>query len=201
MIQTKLPQDYYPTQDIVDKIILDDQGKFKIDKNAQAMIKLAKETGQDDILALLLKKNSSHPQKDHSFHYLPYHADSNFERTSLGEIEILTFPEINDLGLEVYYNGDRDMTEFKIECYKHINSVGHYIVMYTPDFIIIQRKDNKIYKIIIVETKSEAYANDVSFKAKKAFVENEFLNKNNDISKYKRFEYLYLKDILPENEL
>ena len=72
--------------------------------------------------------------------------------------------------------------------------------MYTPDFLIIQRKDNKIYKVIIVETKGEGYANDISFKAKKAFVENEFLHKNNDISKYKRFEYLYLEDTLSENE-
>lgn len=197
-IQTKSPEDYYPMQDVADKIVLDDQGKFKIDKNAQAMIKLAKETGQDDVLALLLKKNSSHPQKDHSFHYLPYHTDSNFEITFLDEV--LTFPEINDLGLEVYYNGDRAMTEFKIKCYKYSNNIWNYIGMYTPDFLIIQRKDNKIYKVIIVETKGEGYANDISFKAKKAFVENEFLHKNNDISKYKRFEYLYLEDTLSENE-
>ena len=105
---------YCPDQETVEKIILDDQGKLKLDKKAQAMMDLAQELGQEDILASLRKKFTSHPQKDRSFHYLPYHTDSPFEQDFLNEV--LTFPEVEGLGLEVYYNGDRALTEFKMVC-------------------------------------------------------------------------------------
>ena len=38
------------------------------------------------IAATLRKQNSSHPQKDRSFHYLPYHTDSPFEQDFLNEV-------------------------------------------------------------------------------------------------------------------
>lgn len=195
-VETERPQDYYPDQEMVRKIVLDDQGKLKLDKNTQTMMKLAQEIGQEDVLTMLRKKYSSHPQKDRSFHYLPYHTDSGFEQIFLREV--LTFPEIERLGLEVYYNGDRSMTEFKIKCYKRSAGAWQYVGMYTPDFLILQRKDGKIHKAMIAETKGEAYANDPKFKDKKAFVETEFLRQNNAAFGYARFEYLYLKDTLPE---
>lgn len=197
-VETERPQDYYPDQETVQKIVLDDQGKLKLDKKAQAMMELAQEMGQEDVLTMLRKKYSSHPQKDRSFHYLPYHTDSGFEQIFLREV--LTFPEIERLGLEVYYNGDRAMTEFKIKCYKRSASAWQYVGMYTPDFLILQRKDGKIHKAMIAETKGEAYANDPKFKDKKAFVETEFLRQNNAAFGYARFEYLYLEDTLPERD-
>ena len=59
--------------------------------------------------------------------------------------EVLSFDEIENLGLEVYYNGDRAMTEFKIKCYKKNGSKWSYVGIYTPDFLIIKRKDGKIH--------------------------------------------------------
>ena len=197
-IGTEQPQDYYPPQETVQKIVLDDQGKLKLDKNAQAMMELAQELGQEDVLIMLRKKYSSHPQKDHSFHYLPYHTDSNFEQIFLREV--LTFPEIEQLGLEVYYNGDRAMTEFKVKCYKQSAGVWQYVGMYTPDFLILQRKEGKIHKVMIAETKGEAYANDKKFKDKKKFTETEFLRQNNAAFGYDRFEYLYLEDTMSEKD-
>ena len=129
---------------------------------------------------------------------VPYHTDSGFEQIFLREV--LTFPEIERLGLEVYYNGDRSMTEFKIKCYKRSGNAWQYVGMYTPDFLILQRKDGKIHKAMIAETKGEAYANDPKFKDKKAFVETEFLRQNNAAFGYARFEYLYLEDTLPERD-
>ena len=198
VIETEHPQDYYPDQETIQKIVLDDQGKLKLDKKAQAMMELAQEMGQEDVLTMLRKKYSSHPQKDRSFHYLPYHTDSGFEQVFLREV--LTFPEIEHLGLEVYYNGDRAMTEFKIKCYKRSAGTWQYVGMYTPDCLILQRKDGKIHKAMIAETKGEAYANDPKFKDKKAFVETEFLRQNNAAFGYARFEYLYLEDTLPERD-
>lgn len=189
---------YCPDQETVEKIILDDQGKLKLDKKAQAMMDLAQELGQEDILASLRKKFTSHPQKDRSFHYLPYHTDSSFEQDFLNEV--LTFPEVEGLGLEVYYNGDRALTEFKIKCYRRSGSRLEYVGLYTPDFLILQRKDGVIHKVLIAETKGKIYASDPKFKDKRTFMETEFLRQNNAAFGYERFEYLYLEDSMPERE-
>lgn len=197
-VYTDKPNDYYPAQSVVENIIKDDKGKLKIDAKTQQMIKLADETGQTDIADMLKAQNTSHKNKDRSFHYLPYRTDSGFEQTFLKEV--LSFDEIENLGLEVYYNGDRAMTEFKIRCYKKNGSKWSYVGIYTPDFLIIKRKDGKIHKIIVVETKGEIYAKDPTFKDKKAFMETEFSNQNNTAFGYERFDYLYLEDTLPDKE-
>ena len=110
------------------------------------------------------------------------------------------FDEIERLGLEVYYNGDRAMTEFKIKCYKRVGTGWRYVGMYTPDFLIIQRRDGKIYKAIITETKGQIYANDPAFIDKRTFMETEFSKYNNSAFGYRRFDYLYLEDTLTETE-
>ncbi len=197
-IDTDNPDDYYPAQNVVENIFLDDKGKLKPDKKTQQMIQLAEETGQTAIVEMLKSQISSHPQKDRSFHYLPYKTDSDFEQTFLKEV--LTLKEIESLGLEVYYNGDRAMTEFKIKCYKHSKNKWQYIGMYTPDFLIIKRRDGKIHKAIIVETKGKIYSNDPTFKDKRSFMETEFTKQNNDKYGYDRFEYLYLEDSMSESD-
>ena len=113
---------------------------------------------------------------------------------------MLTLPEIESFNLEVYYNGDNAMTEFKIKCYKKLNSKWIYIGIYTPDFLIIQRQNGQIYKAVIVETKGEIYKDDPKFKDKRIFMETEFAKQNNRAFGYERFDYLYLEDVLPENE-
>lgn len=191
-------EDYYPRQNVVENIIADDKGKLKIDKKTQQLIDLAIETGNAKIAIELQKRVTSHKNKDHSFHYVPYHTDSGFEQIFLKEV--LSFDVIEELGLEVYYNGDRTMTEFKIKCYKRTDGKWNYIGIYTPDFLIIKRKDEVIHKVIIVETKGKIYANDPVFKYKKKFMETEFSKQNNIFYGYERFNYLYLEDTLPEKE-
>lgn len=197
-VQTDKPQDYYPDAKTVENIILDDKGKLKVDPKLAMTIQYLEESGNASIAETLRKQNSSHPQKDRSFHYLPYRTDSTFEQTFLKEV--LGLNDVASLGLEVYYNGDRAMTEFKIKCYKNANGKWGYVGLYTPDFLIIKRKDGKIYKAIIVETKGEIYKNDPAFKDKRAFMENEFAKKNNEAFGYDRFDYLYLEDTLSESD-
>jgi len=197
-ISTDKPQDYYPEQKTVENIILDDKGKLKVDAKTQQLIDLAIETGNDAIVSALRAQTTSHINKDRSFHYLPYRTDSSFEQTFLREV--LSFDELQNLGLEVYYNGDRSMTEFKIKCYKLNGIKWDYVGLYTPDFLIIKRKDGQIYKIIIVETKGKIYANDPTFKDKRTFMETEFSKQNNNAFGYERFDYLYLEDTLPEKD-
>lgn len=197
IVQTDKPQDYYPDVETVENIILDDKGKLKIDPKIQQIIALSEETFGKEYADNMRKKYSSHPQKDRSFHYLPYRTDSSFEQKFL--TEVLALDDIVKFGLEVYYNGDGALTEFKIKCYKNSEGKWSYVGMYTPDFLIIKRKNGEIYKAIIVETKGEIYRNDPSFKNKKSFVETEFLQQNNQAFGYKRFDYLYLEDTLSES--
>ena len=197
-VYTENPKDYYPEQKVVENIILDDRGKLKMDPKMEDTIRFLEKSGNAPMAATLRAQNAPHINKDHSFHYLPYRTDSSFEQTFLKEV--LSFDEIEQLGLEVYYNGDRAMTDFKIKCYKQSAGKWNYVGMYTPDFLIIRRKDSKIHKAIIVETKGGIYANDPSFKEKRNFMETEFSKQNNAAFGYERFEYLYLEDTLSEKD-
>lgn len=197
-VQTDKPQDYYPDAKTVENIILDDKGKLKVDPKMEMTIQYLEESGNTVLAETLRKQNTSHPQKNRSFHYLPYRTDSTFEQTFLSEV--LGLDDIASLGLEVYYNGDRSMTEFKIKCYKNAKGKWSYVGLYTPDFLIIKRKEDKIHKAIIVETKGDIYKNDPAFKDKRAFMENEFAKKNNETFGYNRFDYLYLEDMLSESD-
>ena len=200
-IHTDNIKEYYPEQEVVANIILDDRGKRKIDPKIVDAIEVLESTGNSAnrmAAALLRVQISAYPKKNRSFHYLPYHTDSRFEQTFLKEV--LTLPEIESLDLEVYYNGDSVMTEFKIKCYKKVNSKWLYIGIYTPDFLILQRQNGQIHKVVIVETKGEIYKNDPKFKDKRIFMETEFAKQNNKAFGYERFDYLYLEDVLPEND-
>lgn len=197
-VYTEKPQDYYPDQKAVDNIIKEDKGKFRLDPKMEDTILFLEKSGNTEMAAALRAQNTSHKNKDRSFHYLPYRMDSGFEQTFLKEV--LSFDEIENLGLEVYYNGDRAMTEFKIKCYKRSGAKWSYVGIYTPDFLIIKRKDSQIHKVYIVETKGEIYAKDPTFKDKKTFIETEFSKQNNKAYGYERFDYLYLEDTLSEKD-
>jgi hypothetical protein len=196
-VSTDAPQDYYPEQQMVENIIADDKGELQMDEKTKQLLQLAEETGQTEFAAKIRRERSAHPAKDRSFHYLPYKTDSDFEQTFLGEL--LALDDIADLGLEVYYNGDRALTEFKICCYKQVGAGWQYIGMYTPDFLIVKRKEGEIHQAVIVETKGRIYANDPTFKDKRGFMET-WGKRNNEQFGYKRFEYLYLEDTLSEAE-
>jgi len=197
-IRTTQPDIYYPKQEMVERIVQDDAGKLKLSKDIELQLDLAKKQNDREFLRYLYQRIGLPIGKDRSFHYLPYRTDSSFEQTFLDEA--LKLQEMDSLGLEVYYNGDRAMTGFKIRCFKRAERGWQYVGMYTPDFLIIQRREGKIHKAIIVETKGGIYANDPTFKDKRAFMETEFLRGNNAAFGYERFEYLYLEDTLSDAE-
>ncbi len=134
-------------------------------------------------------------QKDRSFHYLPY--DFGASGASGLEFDLLktalSLEDFSPNNLEIYYNGDRYLSGFVIHCFTksngHWKNIGHY----TPDFLILQRDaDNKIHKVLIIETKGHVYAD--SFKPRKEFMETQFLTMNNEKYGYDRFDFLYLED-------
>lgn len=111
------------------------------------------------------------PNYDKSFNYAPYKTDSKLEVNFLNFIL-----SNNDLinWLEIYYNWykNNDLQSFYIET---------DFWKYTPDFLILKKdKDDKIEKILIVETKWWTYYNS-EFKQKEKFVKEVFLKQNSKI--------------------
>ena len=63
--------------------------------------------------------------------------------------------------------------------------------LYSPDFLVVERRDGQIYRAIIVETKGEGYAR--NFLPRRRFIEDEWLPMNNKEFGYRRFEFLTLE--------
>ncbi len=125
-------------------------------------------------------EGSNTDPQDISFNYAPYQFDSDFELSAMNEL--LKLAELS--GLEFYYNGYR---QDRLESFFIQTPLGRY----TPDFLIIKRKDGKAYrkgkqggaieKILIIETKGKIYYDD-DFKAKEKFVVEEFTKHNPQFS-------------------
>lgn len=129
--------------------------------------------------------------KDRTFHYLPYKLDSTLESDLLKQA--LTLPELSDV--ELYFNGEADLTEFRIVCYAKTPHGFSKVGLYTPDFLLISRDDTgAIARVLIVETKGAGFADQKAFRARRTFVESEFVPRNNTAFGYNRFAYLYLTD-------
>ena len=196
-IETSRPEDFIPAQDKVESIIKEDEGKLTLSDEMQQTIKTFRANGLEQQAQEIEDKFKSNTEKDKTYHYIPYKTDSSFEKVFLNKI--LTLNAFKDDDLEVYYNGDEVLTEFKIKTYKGSKNNWKYMGIYTPDFLIIKRKDNEIHKIMIVETKGEGFAK--NFKEKKDFMENDFVPQNNKEFGYNRFDFLYLQDDMDESDL
>lgn len=181
-------KDFIPNQEQAKRIIQEDNGevgKPLSEKELQAIELLKQSGGYEEAIKSIESKQDSTPYKDKSYHYIPYRTNSNYEREIYQKI--LTLEEFKDLSLEAYYNGDSHLSEFKIQAIYNNQSLG----VYTPDFLVLQRKDNKISKVLIIESKGEGFAQ--SFKAKKGFM-GDFIKANNAKFGYERFSFLYLQD-------
>ncbi len=202
----------YPSPEESAKIVELDASGAPVERTLQeieAAFKLAKEVldaqGIGDMLDFeVFRAKQQHSravrQKERSFHYLPYDfKQSAFELTILKEA--LCLKDISERNLEVYFNGERGLTEFVIHCFKNEGGFWKNIGKYTTDFLILERRDDAIYKALILETKGSGYSNDPAFVGKKHYVETEFLAQNNAAFGYDRFDFLYLEDSddLPTN--
>ncbi len=134
----------------------------------------------EDLEADFFGRDNNIDPQNISFNYMPYKMDSNFERNALSEM--LKMTEL--AGLEVYYNGYKDnrLQSFWIQTPDGV---------YTPDFLILKRKNGKNYKtkkekgeiekVLIVETKGKIYYDD-EFKQKERFIKNDFKKHNPNFS-------------------
>ena len=183
---------FYPSQQEVHDIIEWDNKPAQVELKPEviAMIEELKAMGID--VSALKPQSDLPPERNQTYHYLPYRFDSQLEIDYFSK-EVL--PLIHGKALELYFNGDDTLTEFKINCYKKNGARWNYIGKYVPDFLLLSRNEaNEIDKVIIIETKGEGFA--PAFADKKAFMETEFISKNNEKFGYKRFDFLYLEDTL-----
>ncbi len=135
--------------------------------------------------------------KNHTFHYLPYNfggsGSSGFEIETLQKA--LQLADFKSKELEIYYNGERGLTEFVINCFAKEGRYWKNVGKYTTDFLIVKRTaKDKIHKALLIETKGSVYAADKVFQKKKSYVETEFLKLNKEKFGYQRFDFLYLED-------
>lgn len=191
---------YYPTVQEAESVIAFDRGEAPkvLRPKVQQMIKeLSKDKSYTDTIEGLKNNPDSYDTLDNigascSYHYLPYHFDSRLEEQVFSQALL---PLARQHQLEVYFNGDDLLTEFAINCYKRQGTKGwSYLGKYYPDFLMLQRTESgEIARLLIIETKGVAFA--ALFQDKKAFVEQYFLQLNNqEHSLPYEMDFLYLEE-------
>ena len=180
---------YYPDAEAVEEILAEDKKPAPPELSPQekaAMELLAK---RGIVMSDLSEK---HPERNQTYHYLPYHFDSGLEKSVFTK-ELL--PLIKEKKIEVYFNGDDTLTEFKINCYRKSGEKWEYLGKYIPDFLMISRTtEGNIHKVAIIETKGEGFAS--KFNDRKHFMEKYFIPMNNSEFGYDKFRFVYLEDTL-----
>ncbi len=184
-------------KDLDEKNTTPDQIEKQVEEMNRKIQEMIAQSGNPDLFSMAgIPQTQSLPlpvkYKNKSFHYLPYNFEqSGFEQKFLEETFKLA--PFQQKGLEIYYNGERGLTHFVIECYQQKGTHWKRLGLYTPDFLILNRtpKDD-IHKVLIVETKGEGYAK--NFEPRRDFMSNYFIKENNKKFGYQRFEFLYLQD-------
>jgi hypothetical protein len=193
---------YFPNQEQVLKIVDADKGKKHLKAEIQTTIDTLKALGnQEQTIQALLDSPDSYDLtdsniNDKTYHYLPYKFDSSFEISYFSDsLQAI----IRDKQLEFYFNGDDNLTDFKIRCYKKHSKNWSLLGNYTPDFLVISRDEQgAIKQILIIETKGEGFA--ANFAERRQFMEEEFVKLNNERFGYNRFSFLYIEDTMTPAE-
>ena len=187
---------FYPSQETMENILAWDANPERgdIPQEVYAVVEKMRKMGMVEEAQTLLKfKNigvDTHPERNQTYHYLPYRFDSNLEKEYFVQGLV---PMLKDKQLEYYFNGDETLTEFKIRCYRKVGKHWEYDGLYYPDFLVLSRDaEGKIDRVCIIETKGEGYA--AKFKERKDFMEKVFVPQNNKAFHRERFHYLYLSD-------
>jgi len=185
--EVKSLEKYYPSQTEADAIVnLDRLTPEKLEELSQHAKEMSKLLGHE-----IPDPTKQHEERAYSYHYLPYRFDSGLEHDFFTE-HAIPLKELKERGLEVYFNGDEQLTEFKIECYER-KSDGSWdeVGGYVPDFLVLQRTSaGELHRVLIIETKGEGFER--NFAEKQAFMEGAFKADNHDHEGYPDFEFLYL---------
>ena len=193
---------FYPSEKVVKEILAwdNDPGKMELPPEVKAVVEKMMAAGFSDTDIQMMVKDKlpkdEYPERNQTYHYLPYRFDSNLEKEYFANGLI---PLMKDKQLEYYFNGDDTLTEFKIRCYRRVGKHWQYDGLYYPDFLVLSRDaEGRIDRICIIETKGEVYA--AKFKERLEFMRDVFVPKNNEAFHRKRFLFLYLEDTISAEE-
>ena len=193
---------FYPSEKVVKEILAwdNDPGKVELPPEVKAVVEKMMAAGFSDTDIQMMVKDKQpkdeYPERNQTYHYLPYRFDSNLEKEYFANGLI---PLMKDKQLEYYFNGDDTLTEFKIRCYRRVGKHWQYDGLYYPDFLVLSRDaEGRIDRICIIETKGEVYA--AKFKERLEFMRDVFVPKNNEAFHRKRFQFLYLEDTISAEE-
>ena len=193
---------FYPSEKVVKEILAwdNDPGKMELPPEVKAVVEKMMAAGFSDTDIQMMVKDKlpkdEYPERNQTYHYLPYRFDSNLEKEYFANGLI---PLMKDKQLEYYFNGDDTLTEFKIRCYRRVDKHWQYDGLYYPDFLVLSRDaEGRIDRICIIETKGEVYA--AKFKERLEFMRDVFVPKNNEAFHRKRFQFLYLEDTISAEE-
>lgn len=179
----------YPDAEAVEEILAEDKKPALPELSPQEKAAMELLARRGIVMSDLSEK---HPERKQTYHYLPYHFDSGLEKAVFTK-DLL--PLIKEKKLEVYFNGDDTLTEFKINCYRKSGEKWEYLGKYIPDFLMISRTtEGNIHKVAIIETKGEGFAS--KFNDRKHFMEEYFIPRNNSESGYDKFRFVYLEDTM-----
>ncbi len=197
---TERPERYHPAQDICEEIVArDTNGNAQVDEKLQQAINLLRQAGYHERSEELAKSAGATDQYNarHTYHYLPYRMDSGFEKRFL---EVARRCDILEhYGLTLLYNGDDRHTTFRIDCYAREENRWVHVGKYTPDFLLLRKKGNRIAEALIIETKGEAFINDPGFLARRDFMETfKTQQVGEDLPKY---HYTVLPEVTDERDL
>ena len=193
---------FYPSEKVVKEILAwdNDPGKMELPPEVKAVVEKMMAAGFSDTDIQMMVKDKlpkdEYPERNQTYHYLPYRFDSNLEKEYFANGLI---PLMKDKQLEYYFNGDDTLTEFKIRCCRRVGKHWQYDGLYYPDFLVLSRDaEGRIDRICIIETKGEVYA--AKFKERLEFMRDVFVPKNNEAFHRKRFQFLYLEDTISAEE-
>lgn len=189
-------EQFYPSERIERDVLASDGGGDASVSQAVAALRAA---GQEELAQRLEAEHGGGGRYDNTYQYIPYQFDSTFEQDFYEMV--MELKEVADLGLGVYYNGDRTVADFRIECFKGSGTSWKKVGLYTPDFLIVQRCNERIDKALIVETKGKGYADDERFVARREFVEDVFVPGNDEHFDEDRYRYYFVGQDQSEEEM
>lgn len=160
-------------------------------------------TEQAEQLKMAAQANR-HGEEMRTWQYVPYHFDSPFER-KFHEL-LMASKTLERLGIEVYYNGDTTMADFRIRCFRKAGKQWRSVGLYTPDFLLVKREPDErggthVAHTLIIETKGRGFAADQGFADRRAFMEQVFVPENNRRLGHEAFSYVVVSDGDAERQL
>lgn len=125
---------FYPSEKVVKEILAwdNDPGKMELPPEVKAVVEKMKAAGFSDTDIQMMVKDKlpkdEYPERNQTYHYLPYRFDSNLEKEYFANGLI---PLMKDKQLEYYFNGDDTLQSSRFAAIAGWASTGSMM-----DFII-----------------------------------------------------------------